>query len=74
VAKKKLRAIHRNIATLRGEAGLSQSALAAKCKVDETAVSHWETGRSSPRGSRLEAVATALGKTVSDLFREAKAS
>lgn len=71
MTKKKLRPIHRNIATLREAAKLSQSQLAAKCKVDETSVSHWEHGRSAPRGSRLESVAKALGVTVPDLFREA---
>jgi transcriptional regulator with XRE-family HTH domain len=74
VAKKKLRPIHRNIAALREALGLSQSALAAKLRVDETAVSHWEHGRSAPRGSRLERVASALGVTVPDLFRDAEES
>jgi transcriptional regulator with XRE-family HTH domain len=73
VAKKKLRPIHRNIARLRGEAGLSQSELAAKCEVDETSVSHWERGRSAPTGKRQDLVAAALGVSVPDLFREGKA-
>jgi transcriptional regulator with XRE-family HTH domain len=69
--KQKRRAIHDRLADLRRAAGLSQSQLAGIVGVDETAVSHWETGRSAPSGTRLEAVADALGVTVSDLFREA---
>lgn len=65
------RAIHGNIAHLRSERGMSQSQLAEKCGVDETAVSHWETGHSAPKGSRLPIVAEVLGVTIDDLFREA---
>lgn len=65
-----LRPIHLNIAALRDESGLSQSQLAAKCGVVETAVSHWERGLSSPSGKRLPLVAEALGVSVSDLFNE----
>lgn len=72
--KKKRRAIHARIKKLRADAGLSQSDLAAKCGVDETAVSHWETGASAPTGSRLPTVANALGVTIDELYREAKAS
>lgn len=67
----KKRAIHARIAALRAEAGLSQSELAKICGVDETAVSHWENGASAPKGSRLPAVAKALGVTIDELYREA---
>jgi len=69
--RKKLRGIHARIAQLRNEAGLSQRALALKCGVDETAVSHWENGMSAPKGSRLPVVADALGVTIDALFQEA---
>jgi len=73
VAKKrqKVRAIHARIAELRLKASLSQSELAKRCGVDETAVSHWENGVSSPKGSRLPVVAEALGVTIDELFGEA---
>lgn len=74
--RKKPRAIHARIAELRKAAGLSQSELAKRCGVDETAVSHWENEHSAPTGSRLPIVAEALGVTIDELFRdpEAKAS
>jgi transcriptional regulator with XRE-family HTH domain len=65
------RAIHANIARLRTDRGLSQSELAKACGVDETAVSHWETGHSAPKGSRLPIVAEVLGTTIDELYREA---
>ncbi len=71
MSRKKRRAIHDRIATLRKEAKLTQEDLAKKCGVDETAVSHWENGHSAPTGSRLPAVAAALGVTIDELFREA---
>lgn len=75
MARKRLQAIHRNIATLRERSGLSQDALGKQCGVDGTAVWHWENGDSSPTGKRLPRVAAALGVTIDDLFRaEAKAS
>lgn len=74
MARKKPRAIHARILELRTEAGLSQEDLASAVGVDKTAVSHWENGVSSPKGSRLPAVANALGVSIDDLFREAKAS
>jgi transcriptional regulator with XRE-family HTH domain len=69
-----LRAIHRNIRALREAADLSQSELAALLDIDETAVSHWETGRASPRGKRLDDVANALEVSVSDLFADSEAA
>jgi transcriptional regulator with XRE-family HTH domain len=74
VARKKPRAIHARILELRKKAGLSQEALAEAAGVDKTAVSHWENGVSAPTGSRLPAVANALGVAIDDLFRESKAA
>ncbi|MGN6108811.1 MAG: helix-turn-helix domain-containing protein [Kofleriaceae bacterium] len=65
------RTIHSNIARLRAKAGLSQRELADLCDVDETAVSHWENGVSSPRSKRLPVVAQALGVTIDDLYDSA---
>jgi transcriptional regulator with XRE-family HTH domain len=69
--RKKTRTIHARIAELRQRAGLSQRDLARLLDLDETSISHWENGLSSPKGSRLPAVAEALGVTIDDLFREA---
>lgn len=59
------------LAAIRRRAGLSQSELAAKLHIDETAVSHWENGKSTPAGGRLVLVADVLGCTIDELFREA---
>ncbi len=50
---------------------MSQSQLAERLGIDETAISHWENGTSSPKGARLPDVAKALGVTIDELFREA---
>jgi transcriptional regulator with XRE-family HTH domain len=50
---------------------MSQADLAEKCSVDKSAVSHWENGISAPKGSRIPAVANALGVTIDELFGEA---
>lgn len=68
---KRIDPVHANIARLRREHGLSQSELAAKLDIDETAVSHWETGHSAPNRSRLHLVAEIFGVTVGELFTEA---
>lgn len=68
---KRRRPIHANIARLRKNKKLSQSELAVLVEVDETAVSHWERGRSAPKGARLPLVADALGVTLDELLREA---
>ena len=63
--------LHRRIRSLREAAGLTQETLAAFCSVDKTAVSHWETGKSAPRASRIGLVAKALGVSISELYGEA---
>jgi transcriptional regulator with XRE-family HTH domain len=62
--------IHGNIARLRKAKGLSQSQLAALLGVDETAVSHWERGINSPKGTRLTHLADIFGVAVDDLLRK----
>jgi transcriptional regulator with XRE-family HTH domain len=69
---RKQRRIHAEIKRLREALGLKQHDLAKKSGVDKTAVSHWETGKSSPRGWRLPIVAAALGVTVDALLSEVR--
>jgi transcriptional regulator with XRE-family HTH domain len=66
--RRTLRAIHKNIRTLREVRGWSQEQLAERCSVDKTAVSQWERGISAPKGERLPLVAET---TIDDLYREA---
>lgn len=35
----------------RDQRGISQSAVASACGVDQSAVSHWEAGKSAPSGA-----------------------
>lgn len=65
---RKRKSIHELIRSLREAANLSQRDLALKLKVDETAVSHWETGKSAPKRARLAQVAKALGVSTDDLL------
>lgn len=58
---------HERIAHWRNEAGLSQAALAKRCKVKPAAVGQWETGDTYPRVDRLPKLAAVLGVTVSAL-------
>lgn len=71
MSKRKKDPIHANIARLRQEKGLSQSELARMLKIDETAVSHWEQGKSAPKRSRIVKVAEILGVTLGELYGEA---
>lgn len=68
---KRVDPIHANIARLRSECGLSQSELAKKLDIDETAVSHWENGHSAPRRKRLPEVAAILGVSLGELLGDA---
>ena len=56
------------IAELRERRKLTQEQLASACGVDKTAVSHWETGHSAPRASRMGKVAKALGVKAGELL------
>lgn len=57
------------IAEKRKALGLSQQALSEIVKVNQTAVSQWETGKTSPSSEILPALADALGCTIDELFR-----
>ena len=50
------------------ESGMSQSALAKKLDVDQTAVSQWEKGDTKPRADKLLLLADALNVTVDELL------
>lgn len=56
------------IARCRRELGLTQRELADKIGVTDKAVSRWETGKNYPDIELLEAIAKALGVTVSELI------
>jgi transcriptional regulator with XRE-family HTH domain len=49
-------------------AGLNHDQLADKAGVSRPAVTQWLSGRTAPKGARLESIAKALGTTVSELF------
>ena len=55
------------IATLRKAKGLTQERMAELLGIDQSTVSSWEVGRSSPRVSQLKAIAKALGCKPADL-------
>ena len=48
--------------------GLTQAALAEKLNITDRAVSKWETGRSMPDASIMQALCALLGITLNDLF------
>lgn len=48
--------------------GLSQSALAAQCKVSKEAVSNWLSGESIPRPNKARSLSDALSLTIEALF------
>ena len=53
---------------IRGDAGLSQQALAKMVGVRQTTISSWETGTTSPDAEQLWNLAVALGCTPNDLL------
>lgn len=59
-----------NIKALREQAGMTQSELAEKANVDQSAVSRWEKGDTKPRRRQLSILAQALGVTVEELTTE----
>jgi transcriptional regulator with XRE-family HTH domain len=63
----------RVIAERRRGAGLSQEALAFRCKLHPTYISQLERGLKSPTVRVLRAIAEAVGTTASALLREAEA-
>jgi transcriptional regulator with XRE-family HTH domain len=61
------------IKELREEKGLTQVEMAKLTGVSQQAVQQWETGHSSPRGSRLGKVASILGVDANTLKRGTRA-
>jgi transcriptional regulator with XRE-family HTH domain len=62
----------RVIAERRRSAGLSQEALAFRCKLHPTYISQLERALKSPTVRVLRAIAEAVGAAGSDLLREAE--
>lgn len=59
-----------NIRNLRLKAGLTQAELAKKLDVDQTAVSRWESGETTPLRKMHKKLAKVLGCKVDDLFKK----
>ena len=60
--------IGRFIAERRKQCGYTQMQLAEKLNITDRAVSKWETGRSMPDASIMQALCELLGITLNDLF------
>ena len=56
-----------NIAKLRKRNGLTQIEFAKKLHVTQSAVSHWESGRSMPDTTQLFNIAQLFGMTIDEL-------
>jgi len=54
---------------LRQRAGISQEAFAAKCDLDRTYISGIERGKRNVALRNIEAIATGLNLSISDLMR-----
>lgn len=61
------RATMENIQRLMGLTGVTQEALGDIAGVDRTSVSHWVTGRTSPRMGALQRIADHFGITTNNL-------
>ncbi len=57
-----------NIANLRLQAGLTQTAISEALKIDRSTVAKWESGEANPRADKLPALAELLGCSIDDLF------
>lgn len=62
--------VGRRVRELRERQGLSLRALAERCGLSGTAISQIERGETSPTVSSLHLLATALGVSIADLFRD----
>ena len=51
-------------------AGMTQSELAQLLRINQRAVSQWETGETIPRADKLPQLARILGCTINDLFED----
>lgn len=60
------------IAELRNEIGMSQNDLAKRLKVHQTAISQWESGRTSPRYDALEAMSKLFNASVRYLLGQSE--
>ena len=63
-----------NIKALREQAGLTQTELAERANVDQSAVSRWESGDTHPRRRQIPILAQALGVSLEDLTCEGNAT
>ena len=54
----------------RERAGMTQNELAQLLRLNQTAVSQWETGETMPSADKLPQLARILGCTIDDLFRD----
>ena len=61
-----------NIKHLRLKAGMTQTDLAKKMRVTQSAVSRWEIGDVSPLPKLHKRLAKVLGVTVDELLKEAE--
>lgn len=66
---KEVKKINTKLRELRKNANLSQTELADRLGVGQTAVSMWERGQASPATGKLTAIADALNCTVDELLR-----
>ena len=64
--------MNENIRQCRERQGLTQQEVAAALHVEQSSVSMWETGKTTPRADMLPRIAKLLGCTVGDLFGEGK--
>lgn len=61
------------IKEIREAGGMSQTMLAEKLHVNQTAISQWERETAYPTCDRLPAIAVALGCEIGELFAEQSA-
>ena len=59
-----------NIVRMRKEKGLTQVGFAKSLHVTQSAVSHWESGRSVPDAIQMRRIAEFFGVTVDDLMMD----
>lgn len=64
--------IGENIRKRRTMAGMSQAEFATIMKVDQSAVSLWESDKTNPVASKIPVIAEVLGCTINDLFSSEK--
>ena len=60
--------IGERIKKIRKEKGLTQKSLGEKCGINEVQIRHYEIGKSTPKISTIEKIASGLGVSVTDLL------